>query len=80
MMLTIRNGQKVWPYCPECGCRLAVTEFIHQEGIAQVTHFGWQVDRDPRGCLCSKVNESYYVLIDSVRSYLSGPINIFDTR
>ena len=42
-MKTVRNGQRVWPYCSSCGCRLEIAESsgAHSfDGMLIVKHFG----------------------------------------
>jgi hypothetical protein len=59
MPVTVRDGQKVWPTCPECGCRLRnLSGFI-------LTHFHNDEDEehDARGCKCPLVNEMWEILI-----------------
>lgn len=36
MYSIVRGGQKVWPYCLECGCRLRVTS--SEDGF-WITHY-----------------------------------------
>lgn len=62
-MKTVRDGQKVWPYCDICGCRLDIrrTSGFHEVvGHFIVRHFGygWQ---DARGHSCSKINHEHIV-------------------
>lgn len=51
-MKTVRNGQKVWPYCSECGCRL---EIFENGMFVSLRHFG-SFDKDARGHKCSKLD------------------------
>lgn len=53
-METVRNGQRVWPFCSECGCRL---EIFENNIFVTLRHFwGNQITQDARGCRCSKIN------------------------
>lgn len=57
-MKTVRDGQKVWPYCEECGCRLQVAgNFVgHWYGETKITGLHEiTVISDARGCKCSKL-------------------------
>lgn len=50
MPITVRDGKKVWPTCPECGCRL-------QRVAGFWGHFiGKESDNDARGCKCKYVS------------------------
>ena len=50
----VRNGQKVWPTCPTCGCRL---EFFENSMFYALRHFGEGLDkRDARGCKCPDID------------------------
>jgi hypothetical protein len=64
MVNTIRDGQKVWPYCTECGCRLML--YPHDDEWTWVTHYGegqswFTLERDARGCICSLVNKASWI-------------------
>ena len=53
----IRNSQKVWPTCPECGCRL---EIFENSVFVTLKHFdGNLVDKDARGCKCISINDEW---------------------
>jgi len=61
MPITVRDGQRVWPTCPECGCRLQkLSGFL-------LTHFHNEdedkEEYDARGCKCSLVHEIWEILI-----------------
>lgn len=62
--MDVRNGQKVWPTCPACGCRL-------DKGYSGYHHFGYFMHsgRDAAGCKCTllnvrftKMNNSWYYI------------------
>ena len=42
----VRDGKKVHPTCPECGCRLVLV-------LGRWIHFMAFSGRDARGCRCS---------------------------
>lgn len=44
-MYQVRDGQRVVPTCPECGCRVAEFESMWY-------HFYTGGFRDARGCIC----------------------------
>lgn len=57
-MEIIRNGQKVWPYCKECGCRLNISGTLVQHWYGDIEHVSpveMIVRTDARGCHCSRV-------------------------
>lgn len=57
-MKMVRDGQKVWPYCEECGCRLEVNPILWYEFKAHdiLRHFpGETFETDGRGHKCSKI-------------------------
>lgn len=62
-METVRNGQKVWPYCGECGCRLDIVR-IHGDLIF-VSHFGPWDYTDARGCKCPSIGK-YWISFESI--------------
>ena len=50
-MKLVRDGQKVWPYCSNCDCRLDFEEVgVHEYRVA---HFGMHPEKDARGHRCS---------------------------
>lgn len=58
-MKTVRDGQKVWPYCSDCGCRLEIHhafQYTDQHHILY-THYGGDQDRDSRGHTCKSVDK-----------------------
>jgi hypothetical protein len=63
-MLTVRDGQKVWPYCEECGCRLNTKNGIIQhwwgEHEYQPNHVV-VLKSDARGHKCSKLIDFWIV-------------------
>lgn len=55
MIITVRDGQKVWPTCAECGCRL-------QKAAGYWIHFIGEVEgKDARGCICKYVNSLWKI-------------------
>jgi hypothetical protein len=61
-MKTVRNGQKVWPYCSDCGCRLEVNwvfENTEQEHALVVHFYDGIINKDARGHSCSLVDKMY---------------------
>lgn len=46
----VRDGKKVAPTCPECGCRLTTFEDIYYHWLNK------DLDRDARGHKCSLLN------------------------
>lgn len=65
-METVRNSQKVWPYCSSCGCRLQIDDkdgFYYFEGKLIVKHFGRTAYpyMDARRHSCPRVNHVYIV-------------------
>lgn len=66
-MKLVRNGQKVWPYCPECGCRLAIT--YEDNDWPMVDHFGWG-NKDERGHECSLIGKGWITSPESVAHIL----------
>ena len=60
----VREGQKVWPMCPECGCRLNI---FTNSMFATLRHFeGNLFDRDARGCKCERLNSEWTVFINNI--------------
>jgi hypothetical protein len=51
----VRDGQKVWPTCPECGCRL---EILENYLFVTLRHFGLG-RKDARGCACSYIDDEW---------------------
>lgn len=57
--MLVRNGQKVWPTCPDCGCRLQIVDdgpkYILWHFLGKVTHVSLTEQKwhtDARGCKC----------------------------
>jgi len=51
MITQVRDGKKVWPTCPECGCRLMEMPICNH-----LKHFrGKDFDRDAKGCKCPEL-------------------------
>ena len=48
-MMAVRNGQRVVPTCPECGCRL---EIFENGMFVTLRHFWGSPEKDARGCIC----------------------------
>lgn len=70
-MKLIRDGQKVWPYCDECGCRLAISHVPtsdNYEGLFRLSHFirDFDADIDARGHACSNINHTWLTSPDSI--------------
>lgn len=63
-METVREGQLVAPFCPECGCRLHYLD--HMEDLYHLNHFKGEKGRDARGCLCSLVNKTWLEQRDKI--------------
>jgi hypothetical protein len=61
-MKTVRDGQIVWPYCAECGCRLNINEWSDKRKAPVITHFmkAFQNGKDARGHKCSLIYEYWY--------------------
>lgn len=58
-MKLVRNGQKVWPTCPECGCRL---DIVDDGAVYFFWHFTHRYNpwyQDARGCKCSNLFEHW---------------------
>lgn len=49
----VREGKRVAPFCPECGCRLGQFEDMWYHFVPENTVY---VERDARGHKCSLVN------------------------
>lgn len=68
MVNMVRDGKKVWPTCPECGCRYEITKMAspswNDDGWTLAHFEGETEDRDARGHLCE--------LIDAVMIYHKG--------
>jgi hypothetical protein len=69
MPITVRDNQKVWPTCPECGCRLNTDAFAFMAEWVGLSHFGTDKEKDARGCKCSLVNKWFWLPEESL-SYL----------
>jgi len=66
--MLVRNGQKVWPTCPDCGCRLQIINdgpnymlwhFLGKITNVSPTHQIWETDA--RGCKCMSLVEFWIV-------------------
>lgn len=67
-MQTVRNGQKVWPTCPSCGCRLEVGTKTYG-GYHHAIHFGALNTKglvDARGCKCPLAKQLFKVHRDDL--------------
>jgi hypothetical protein len=62
-----RDGQLVWPTCPECGCRL---NLIPMDEFTLCQHFGLNSKKDARGCTCSLVNKQGWISTDKVLGFI----------
>ena len=70
MVTNVRNGQIVWPACPECGCRL----FYHRLwGVSYLAHKLRDTEHDARGCKCSLVGE-WWEATDQLNKYNRGVV------
>jgi len=70
-MKTVRDGQKVWPYCEECGCRLALTESPYNPKD-QITarHFGGSTwNGDGQGHKCKLLHVPFYLEKQEIKEY-----------
>jgi hypothetical protein len=61
--LEVRNGKRVVPVCPECGCRLEYTS------LDTGRHFYGGIINDARGCKC--------VLYTAPFEIKSGKVKVF---
>ena len=58
MVEFVRNGQKVWPTCPECGCRLEMDgDTTEPDSEIIVYHYQYHPDRDARGHKCNLLSD-----------------------
>jgi hypothetical protein len=57
MVQFVREGQRVWPTCPECGCRLDTQgdTFLPDDDLI-LTHFDGPSYKDARGHKCALLN------------------------
>lgn len=51
----VRDGKKVWPTCPKCGCRL---EIFENNFFVNLRHFGLG-QYDARGCKCTHIDREW---------------------
>lgn len=73
-MKTVRDGQRVWPYCSECGCRANVIPYADGY-VLKHFHGAWSTYSphiiDARGCRC----DTYFDEVTSaVVTYTTGVI------
>lgn len=68
-MYQVRDGKRVVPTCPECGCRLAQFESMWYHYYDEVKHFF----RDARGCICNLYDKAFE-MIDPNGKFDSGNI------
>jgi hypothetical protein len=68
----MRDGQHVWPYCPECGCRLKISTFNAYASEFILNHFGLSPDRDARGCVCSLRYQVQIVPFRKVKGFVGA--------
>lgn len=68
-METVRDGQKVWPYCSRCGCRLQLSYLFKEKNTVIAYHYYGSFDTDSRGHKCKSVFESHYVSSESVQDF-----------
>ena len=64
-VFTVRNGQRVWPTCPECGCRL---EYLENGMFINLLHFGLG-PKDARGHACSYIDDEWTFLKGEVTHF-----------
>lgn len=64
-----RDGNHVWPYCSECGCRLQITKQNSWLNEYRLTHFGLSPTVDARGCKCSRLFRLQIVGEDRVQAF-----------
>jgi hypothetical protein len=58
MVVTVRDGKKVWPMCPECGCRLEI--FENGDLFHFISDDSYQGEyTDARGCKCSLIDHTW---------------------
>lgn len=55
----VRNGQKVWPTCISCGCRL---ELFENNMFVTAQHFWGGSIKDARGCRCPQLTFEWSIL------------------
>lgn len=67
-MTNIRNGQIVWPYCEECGCRLLVSPTYRLNSYL-LCHFGI-LGKDAKGHECEQFEKTWYRSLQFVRAAL----------
>ena len=63
-MEMVRDGQIVWPYCEECGCRLNISGSKERSWVGKVllTHYtNLEYNRDARGHKCTKLFDFHEV-------------------
>lgn len=65
----MRDGQHVWPYCQECGCRLNITHSNYPNEFV-LSHFGMSPDKDARGCKCSLRYNAQFVPLRKVKEFV----------
>lgn len=67
---TVRDGQIVWPTCPECGCRV----FYHRLwGLEYLAHKLDGMGKDAMGHTCSLLHEYWpmdHTISDRVRNII----------
>jgi len=71
MVKFMRDGQAVWPYCSDCGCRLNIlpTDRINE---VILLHFGMSPLKDARGCVCSKRFDSKIIQSYKVEEFMNA--------
>jgi hypothetical protein len=72
-MKTVRNGQKVWPFCPECGCRLSITQItIKTVEKLRIEHYSFGIRLDERGHDCLLIGSEWFVLPETLSYLFNG--------
>jgi hypothetical protein len=62
----VRDGKKVWPTCPSCGCRL---EFLENGMFINLTHFWGGSGKDAIGHACEYIDDEW--------TFLKGEVSHF---
>ncbi len=72
MVTFVREGKKVAPTCPACGCRFEITKMTssswNDDGYV-LSHFEGNIDRDARGCICPLLDEVFIAHQGVVRRF-----------
>lgn len=61
-MQIVRDSQKVWPHCTDCGCRLKPAIDKYNDSQIYLSHYeGFYWGEDARGCRCKMVRKAWVV-------------------